>query len=53
MTSGAVLAAGDSGLFAPLMAFLLVVIVSFLLCLVAGVDNDTVADFFTANRPCP
>ncbi|WP_329296644.1 cation acetate symporter [Streptomyces pseudovenezuelae] len=50
MTSAADLAAGGSGLFAPLMAFLLVVIVSFLLCLVAGMDNDTVADFFTANR---
>jgi Na+(H+)/acetate symporter ActP len=50
MTSGALLAAGGSGLFAPLTAFLLVVIVSFLLCLVAGMDNDTVADFFTANR---
>jgi len=50
MTSGAVLAVGGSGLFAPLMAFLLVVIVSFLLSLAAGMDNDTVADFFTANR---
>lgn len=50
MKSGEILAAAGSGLFAPLMAFLLVVIVSFLLCLIAGMDNDTVADFFTANR---
>ncbi|MEU1000087.1 hypothetical protein [Streptomyces tibetensis] len=53
MTSGAVLAAGGSGLFAPLMAFLLVVDISFLLCLAASMDNDTVADFFTATDPCP
>ncbi|MFI6438052.1 cation acetate symporter [Streptomyces sp. NPDC050759] len=50
MKTGAILAAADSSLLTPLMAFLLVVIVSFLLCLVAGVGNDTVADFFTANR---
>lgn len=50
MRAGEVLAASGSGLFSPVMAFLLVVIVSFLLCLIAGMDNDTVADFFTANQ---
>ncbi|WP_200307869.1 sodium/solute symporter [Streptomyces adelaidensis] len=50
MSAGEVLAATGSGPFAPLTALLLVVVVSFLLCLMAGVGNDTVADFFTANR---
>jgi len=47
---GEILASSVPDLFAPLMAFLLVIIVAFLFCLNSGIDNDTVADFFTANR---
>ncbi|MFF4630062.1 sodium/solute symporter [Streptomyces griseorubiginosus] len=53
MRSGETLSAvsiSGGGLFTPLTALLLVVIAAFLLCLIAGVDNDTVADFFIADR---
>lgn len=43
-------AAAESLPVAPLMTFVVVVVVSFLLCLIAGMNNDTVIDFFTANR---
>ncbi|MEU1405663.1 cation acetate symporter [Streptomyces sp. NPDC005728] len=48
--SGEVLAFVESGTVAPQMALMLVIIVSFLLSLIAGMNNDTISDFFTADR---
>ncbi|GAA4832988.1 sodium:solute symporter family transporter [Kitasatospora terrestris] len=54
MTASAVLLAADQGsLLSPLTAFLVVICLCFLLCLVAGVANDTAADFWTAERSMP
>ncbi|TXS22211.1 cation acetate symporter [Streptomyces sp. ms191] len=48
-----VLASGGSGLITPLTLFLAVVCLCFLLCLVTGMDSDTSADFYVAERSLP
>ncbi|MFE3559212.1 cation acetate symporter [Streptomyces sp. NPDC059193] len=37
----------------PLTSFLVVVCLCFLLCLATGIDNDTVSDFYAADRSFP
>ncbi|GJF34166.1 cation acetate symporter [Kitasatospora sp. NE20-6] len=53
MTTPTLLAGGDYALVTPLTAFLVVICLCFLLCLIAGVGNDTTADFYTAERSLP
>ncbi|OKI29177.1 hypothetical protein [Streptomyces sp. CB03911] len=53
MNGHVLLAAGGSALITPLTAFLLVISLCFMLCLIAGVANDKVSDFYLAERSLP
>ncbi|MFE0678557.1 hypothetical protein [Streptomyces sp. NPDC058867] len=44
------LALSGGGVITPFVAFTLVVVFSFLLCLIVGMDNDDLPDFLAANR---
>ncbi|MFG2821526.1 cation acetate symporter [Kitasatospora sp. NPDC048365] len=50
MTDTLLLADGGSALVTPLTSFLVVICIGFLLCLAAGMGNETVADYYAAER---